>query len=312
MIERFGLISERTRLRGNATPCYPRTTDGRHSGAPLDPECIMLKATLTTVLLLTTGAQAAEVKLWRLDCGAIKVKDLSLFSDTLQYQGLSRTLTDSCYLVKHGADLLLWDTGLPTGLLHAPFTDDPLSPTLDKTLAEQLAQIDVKPADIGRLGISHYHFDHLGQAAEFPTATLMIGALDFAALRTTPPPFGADPSQAAPWLTGGAPVDLVTGDRDVFGDGTVMILDMPGHTPGSLALLVRLAETGPVLLSGDVVHFAEQIGNHGVPTFNTDRAESLASLDRLTAMADTLDAKLIIQHDPADVAKLPIFPAAAQ
>ena len=57
---------------------------------------------------------------------------------------------------------------------------------------------------------------------------------------------------------------------------------------GAIALLVRLAEKGPVLLSGDTVHFEEQFANDGVPPFNTDRAETLASMDRLTGIAGLL------------------------
>lgn len=266
---------------------------------------------IAAALLGALPAGAAELSLWRLDCGTIKVKDLSLFSDTFAYGGRSQTLTDSCYLIKHDQDLLLWDSGLPAGLLNAPDSGAAMSPSLSRTLPDQLAEIGVKPEQIGLLGISHYHFDHLGQAAAFPQARLLIAAADLAALKTSPPPFGADPSLVAPWLAGGAPVDPILGDRDLFGDGSVVILATPGHTPGSQALLVRLAGIGPVLLTGDVVHFEEQFANHGVPPFNTSRAESLASMDRLTGIAESLGAVLVVQHDAGDIAKLPAFPAAA-
>ena len=90
------------------------------------------------------------------------------------------------------------------------------------------------------------------------------------------------------------------------------MLTMPGHTPGSYALLVKLAKTGPVLLSGDIVHFEEQFKNDGVPPFNTDRAQSLASMDRLARMAKSLKAILVVQHDANDIKKLPTFPKAAE
>ncbi|MBW8880975.1 MAG: N-acyl homoserine lactonase family protein, partial [Asticcacaulis sp.] len=99
---------------------------------------------------------------------------------------------------------------------------------------------------------------------------------------------------------------------DIFGDGSVVMLAAPGHTPGETALLVRLAKTGAVLLSGDVVHFEQQFANHGVPPFNDDRAESLASMNRLQALATNLHATVIVQHDPDDVAKLPAFPQSAR
>jgi N-acyl homoserine lactone hydrolase len=90
-----------------------------------------------------------------------------------------------------------------------------------------------------------------------------------------------------------------------------VMLKLPGHTPGHNALLVRLA-SGPVLLSGDQYHFTEQVANRGVPSFNHDRADTLASHDRFDRIARNLGAKVIIQHEPADVAKLPAFPQAAE
>ena len=201
---------------------------------------------VTAALSATSTAQAADLKLWRLDCGTIKVNNLDLFSDTFAYVGQKRTLTDSCYLIAHGADYLLWDTGLPVGLKGAPLAEDaPMSPTLTHTLAEQLETIGVKPEQIAIVGISHYHFDHTGQAAEFPKAKLLMGRADLEAMKQTPPPFGADPKLLAPWLTGGASVEPVSGDKDIYGDGSVTMLSMPGHTPGSYALLVQLKGKGP-------------------------------------------------------------------
>jgi glyoxylase-like metal-dependent hydrolase (beta-lactamase superfamily II) len=137
------------------------------------------------------------------------------------------------------------------------------------------------------------------------------GQADFEGLTAQPLPFGFAPQSLQPWLTGGAPLETVRGDKDVFGDGTVVMLAMPGHTPGSHALLVRLAQAGPVLLSGDAAIFREQLDTDTVPGFNTDRAQSLASMARLKAIAGTLPARLVIQHDPDDIPKLPAFPASA-
>ncbi|MBP2158134.1 MULTISPECIES: N-acyl homoserine lactonase family protein [Asticcacaulis] len=278
---------------------------------------------IATALLALTAAFAApvhaapnqtpDVELWRLDCGQITVRDLSVFSDTFAYAGLTRILTDSCYLIRHGQDYMLWDSGLPAGLLGAKVDPSAMfGPTLKVDLPTQLAQIGVKPDQIRYLGLSHNHFDHTGQAATFAKATLLIGAADLAALKHEPLPFAVDPAPLRPWLDGKAKTDPVTGDRDVFGDGSVVMLAAPGHTPGETALLVRLPRTGAVLLSGDVVHFAEQWEKHGVPTFNADRADTLASMARLQAVAAELKATLIIQHEPADIAKLPAFPKSAR
>jgi glyoxylase-like metal-dependent hydrolase (beta-lactamase superfamily II) len=266
------------------------------------------------LLALSGPAQAAaDLELWRLDCGSVVVKDLSSFSDTFAYKGESRTLTDSCYVIRHGADYLLWDTGLPAALIgKAPDLSQPLAPSLTIDIPTQLAKIGIKPDQIGIVGISHNHFDHMGQASTFAKATLMIGAGDWESLHENPLPFGVMPALVQPWMDGKAKLDPVSGDRDVFGDGSVMMLAMPGHTKGETALLVKLPQSGPVLLSGDVVHFEEQIANNGVPPFNIDRAESLASMERMNGIAKQLNATLIIQHDADDIKKLPTFPASAR
>ena len=75
---------------------------------------------------------------------------------------------------------------------------------------------------------------------------------------------------------------------------------------------MHLPKRGAVLLSGDAVHFRENLESMGVPSFNTDRAQSLASMDRFNKLARNLNATLIIQHEEKDVAKLPVFPEAAE
>lgn len=256
---------------------------------------------------------AGSVKLWRIDCGDMRANDLNAFSDTNAYTGKKMRIVASCYLIKHGDQYMLWDTGLPAAAKGAPLNDkDTFSFTLARTLPEELAEIGVKPDQISMIGISHYHFDHIGQLASFPKAKLLIGAADFAALKASPPPFGADPALAKPWIADGASVEPVSGDKDVFGDGSVTMLDMPGHTPGHHALLVRLGRMGPVLLSGDVAHFRENYDSDGVPGFNTNRADTKASLDRFKGLAKNLNAVVVIQHDARDIAKLPTFPAAAE
>jgi len=269
-------------------------------------------ASLALAAAPAPAAEPAPVKLWRLDCGTIQVNDLDLFSDDFRYVGQKRKLTDSCYLIQHGADYMLWDTGLPAGLLNKPLGNDPLSPTLARTLPDQLAQIGVKPDQIALVGISHYHFDHVGQAADFAKAKLLIGRADLDAVKSEPAPFGAAPDLLAPWLKGGAAVEPVVGDKDVYGDGSVTMLSVPGHTPGSYALLVRLKNKGAVVLSGDVVHFEEQFKTGGVPGFNTDRAQSLASMSRVQNIVKRLKATLVVQHDANDIGKLPAFPASAE
>lgn len=277
-----------------------------------------MKTLALAALLLAGSAHAqqaapAQVTLTRLNCGEIKApRDIAAFNDAHALDGVKRALVASCYLIRHGDDYLLWDSGYPLAMRDAPDSMFAKFPSI----RDQLATLKVDPAKIVRIGASHYHADHIGQAQDFPGATLLIGKDDWDALKAvqpgSPPRMGApDPKPVQHWISGGGKVDPVTGDRDVFGDGSVVMIDLPGHTPGHHALLVRLKNKGAVLLSGDTAHVTSNYETNGVPTFNTDRADTLASLDRLKATARALKATVVIQHEPDDIAKLPAFPAAA-
>jgi len=254
----------------------------------------------------SASAQAApEVTLTRLDCGtnAPPTDVGQRFSDTYAYNGVKIQLVFSCYLIKHGDEYMVWDSGQPmTAGAVAPKTP----------LVALLAQAGVKPEQVKYVGISHYHGDHIGQVGSLPKSTLLIGKKDWDALTDPKMSAVANPANFANWISGEGKVEPVPGDKDVFGDGTVVMLNTPGHTPGHHSLLVKLKDMGNVLISGDVVHFRENYDNDGVPSFNTDRAESVASIDRFKKIAANLKATVIIQHDARDVGKLPTFPAAAK
>jgi glyoxylase-like metal-dependent hydrolase (beta-lactamase superfamily II) len=260
----------------------------------------------TVLPVAAIRAQGAPVMaLTRLDCGTSPgPTDVGArMSDTYAFSGLKVQLTFSCYLVKHGDDYMVWDTGNPMSAgASAPKT----------SLVDLLAQLKLTPEQVKYVGISHYHGDHTGQVSAFPHATLLIGKGDWDVLSDPKPAAGVNPAPFANWLTGGGKVEPLVGDKDVFGDGTVVILNMPGHTPGHHSLLVRLQGMGPVLITGDLAHFHENYDANGVPSFNTDRAQTLASLDRFKKMAANLHATVIIQHDARDIGKLPAFPTAAK
>jgi len=247
------------------------------------------------------AAPAAPLKLWRLDCGRLEENG----SRPWAWQRVPTPTP--CYLIGNGDRYLLWDAGTSRRALGNAH------PTikLDRTITDQLAQIRVRPEQIAFVGISHYHGDHTGQATQFSKAKLLIGAGDLEALKRTPPPGGAAPTHIQPWLDGAAPLEALREDYDVFGDGRVTILMTPGHTPGHSALLVKLAR-GPIILAGDLWFSHEDALRESMPDFNTSRAETIASRQRIARMADKLDAVVILQHEPADVAKLPTFPAAAE
>jgi N-acyl homoserine lactone hydrolase len=265
----------------------------------------MLAFTALAAIPASAAPQAsapAPLQMWRLDCGSIHVSDFDVFSDTYLYPGQPKQLTASCYLIRHGSDYLLWDTGVA-----GPSKEWVFTITLKQRVTDQLKRIGVAPSAVKYVGISHYHDDHTGQAADFPGATLLVGSSDWDAIKGRP----ETAARFTPWISGGGKVEPVARDKDVFGDKSVTILDTPGHTPGHKVLLVRL-KSGPVLLSGDLYHATEQVANRGVPSFNTNRADTLASFDRFQAIAKNLGATVIIQHELNDIAKLPAFPKAAE
>src|SRR5215813_10572713 len=236
------------------------------------------------LIALPAMAQApAEVTLTRIDCGtgATPTDVGQRFTDTFAYKDLKLTFTFSCYLVKHGDDYMVWDTGFAPGT-------NPNAPKVG--IADRLKELKVTPEQVKYVGISHFHGDHTGQLAPFTNATLLIGKGDWDGVTATPPMQGANAA----------------------GFKSVIVLRMPGHTPGHSSLLVRLKDMGPVLLTGDLVHFRENYESNGVPWFNFDRAASIASIERMKLMAANLKATVIIQHDMRDIGKLPAFPAAAK
>lgn len=244
------------------------------------------------------------VTLTRMQCGtnAAPTDVGQRFSDTYAFNGLMVQLTFSCYLIRHGDDYMVWDTGNPVGT----------TATAPKTsLTDLLAQVNVKPSQVKFVAISHYHGDHTGQVSQFPGSTLLIGKGDWDVVSDPKTPVGTS-GPFASWIKGESKVEPLTGDRDVFGDGTVVMLNTPGHTPGHHSLLVKLKDMGNVLITGDLSHFHENYDGNGVPTFNTDRAATIASLDRFKKMVTNLKATVIIQHDQRDVSKLPAFPASAK
>lgn len=255
--------------------------------------------------ILPASAQTQpEVTLTRLDCGTDATpRDIARFSDTYAFPGMKRPFTFSCYLIRHGEEYMVWDTGFVPG-------SNPNAPKV--SLTDQLAQLKLTADHIKYVGISHYHADHTGQLPSLPRAMLLIGKGDWEAVNAPKPAPGVNAAAFAHWISGGGRFEIVAQDKDVFGDGSVVMLNTPGHTPGHHSLMVSLKQKGKVLLTGDLAHFHENYDANGVPSFNTNRAETLASLDRFKKIVANMKATVIIQHDSRDIDKLPAFPAAAR
>lgn len=253
--------------------------------------------------LAQTTPAAPELTLARLDCGTPVLNIVARFNDTWAFTDNRVMFTFSCYLIKRGDEYMLWDTG------HSMTAG---APAPKVTIVDQLAQINIKPEQIKYVGISHYHADHTGQVASFPGATLLIGKGDWDGITAPTPNAGANVAPFTHWIRGGGKLEALPGDKDVFGDGSVVIINTPGHTPGHRSLLVRLKDMGPVLITGDLTHFQENYAMNGVPGFNFHRGDTLASLERFKTAAANLKATVIIQHDARDVGKLPVLPALAK
>jgi len=249
------------------------------------------------------GAAGGLERLYVLDCGQNIGKDQSRWSPGVN-EGKSIEFSDNCYLIRHAKGLLLWDTGIPDAVAAMPdgmvVANGAITQRRAKTLAAQLAEIGVKPADITYVAVSHTHGDHVGNVALFPSSTILIQGTEYEWAMTQP---------VKPAFAATQPIEKLTGDRDVFGDGSVMILSTPGHTPGHQSLLVVLAKTGPVLLSGDAVHIRDNWENRRVPSMNTNREQTLASMQRIASVLETRKAQLWINHDKAQSAQLRYAPA---
>jgi glyoxylase-like metal-dependent hydrolase (beta-lactamase superfamily II) len=273
----------------------------------------LLKKSLLALALLAGAGQAAaapDVRLYRLDCGTMHIGDMSMMSDAGHYQGRSYDIVISCYLIKHGDDWLLWDTGYPRAF-QGGVTQGKLHMRLDRTIVDQIATLGLTPADIGQVVLSHAHFDHAGQSNDFPQSTLVIQRAEHAVLadRKEAEAHFIQPALLEAHTAGAHPkLRLLDGDTDLFGDGTVRLYALPGHTPGHMALELTLARAGKVVLSGDQWHFTENHEGDQVPTFNYDHAQTIASSKRLDAIITRDHARLVIGHEPKDNAGLPALP----
>jgi N-acyl homoserine lactone hydrolase len=261
----------------------------------------LLAAGVCAAVIAGAAQAAPDVSVKRIECGTPQppVPVNPRFSDTFSYGDLKLQFVYSCYLIKHDDQYLLWDTG------HA-MTTPKVAPKV--SIVDQLAQANVKPEQINFVGISHYHADHTGQVGSFPKATLLIGKGDWDAITAPKPAEGVNFKPFENWISGGGTVEPVPLDKDVFGDGSVMMLYTPGHTPGHHSLLVKTS-SGNFIITGDAVHFRENYETEGVPSFNYDRAHTVASIERLKKIAANLNATVVIQHDARDVDKVPAISA---
>ena len=254
-------------------------------------------------------------KLYRLDGGHSLANDESVWTPG-ENVGKSIQFSSTCWLIEHGNEWLLWDTGVPESALNDPRGWSTLPKLivyhLDKTIAAQLAEIGLKATDITYVAISHTHGDHIGNMSLFQNSTVLMQRAEYTWISSPDGPNdNVNQLKALARKLLGTPkhLRLLDGDTDVFGDGSVTLVSTPGHTPGSQSLLVRLKHSGFIVLSGDVVHLEENFENDTVPSLNTDKTASIASMERIKRIIATYKATFFINHDKAETDTLKLIPA---
>ncbi|SNY95129.1 N-acyl homoserine lactonase family protein [Flagellimonas pacifica] len=251
-----------------------------------------------------------EIKLYTFSGGTVVANKLELFSQDNTYTGQSKEFADPFYVISHPKGNLMWDAGLPEWLVGLPeaFTPPDLAFTISRkdSVINQLASIGMKLEDIDFISLSHTHFDHTGHANVFAGSTWIVQEAEYeyvasgeAKKRRT------EYYNAIKSLTN---IKKINGDYDVFGDGSVVIKFMPGHTPGHQVLYLDMPEHGPLLLSGDLYHFYENREYQRVPSFNSDVEQTKESMEAFEDFAEEEEAKVYLQHAKRDFEKLPKAP----
>ena len=235
-----------------------------------------------------------EPRLYVLDCGTIISHEPERF-------GLKREdvpdpdFSDPCFLVMHPKGMLLFDTGLTDAQVGRPIYENKsgyeglLKTT---TLKGELANIGVTPAMITYLAISHSHWDHVGNANAFAGSTWLARKAEYDFMFAPTVTAEARKNYAA--LAQGR-IQTIEGDHDVFGDGSVVLLSTPGHSPGHQSLYVKLAHTGGVVISGDLYHYSAERTLNRVPP-REQSLETPASRKRIEDFLQRTHSQLWIGH----------------
>jgi N-acyl homoserine lactone hydrolase len=239
------------------------------------------------------------LKLYVFDCGELAFADVAAFGLTNDETSV-RTMFVPCYLIDHPDGTLFWDAGLPLSVVGNGWVD--LQPgtrmRYRRSVVDQLSDAGHEVSEVDFVALSHMHFDHAGAANQFAASHLLIQASEYSAAFENADEYPVfDPSLYN--RLEDASKTLLDGDHDVFGDGRVLIINAPGHTPGHQVLFLDLANTGPLLLSGDLYHFRTSRRLRRVPQFNSDAAVTLESMDKVERFLRQSGATLWIEHDEA-------------
>jgi N-acyl homoserine lactone hydrolase len=237
---------------------------------------------------------ATGLRLYVFDLGKLAIPDPSNFGFTKE-ELATTDLAVAGYLIVHSRGTLIWDTGVVpdaevgTAARGAERAEG-------HRLGEQLAAIGYRPADITYLAFSHYHSDHTANGNTFKGSTWLVRKAERDVIFAEKPAGITNPSHFTALKD--AKTTLIDQDEyDVFRDGTVIVKSTPGHTPGHQVLVLKLAQTGTIVLAGDLYHYPEERTAHRFPTFEFDKEQSAASRGMIEQFVTRNRAQLWIEHD---------------
>ena len=214
------------------------------------------------------------------------------------------------FLIRHRQGDVLVDGGNPLAVARDPHAHwGALADVFEVHMTEeqhcvaQLGRLGVGPDSVGHVVQTHLHIDHTGALGHFPNATIVVHARELEAARASEDPLASGYVRAdyeRPELRW-RPAE---GELDLFGDGTVRLLETPGHSAGHMSLLLELEESGPVLLTADAVDNRAQWEGREHPRALFSREQARLSHERLRDLAHETDALLVLGHEPDDWSRL--------
>jgi N-acyl homoserine lactone hydrolase len=213
------------------------------------------------------------------------------------------------YLIRHPHGDVIVDGGNPLTVARDPRAHwgrladvFEVHMTEQQHCAAQLQGLGVAPESIGRVVQTHLHIDHTGALGHFPAAEVVVHASELDSARAERPL--ARGYASADFEQPGLDWHPFDGDLDLFGDGSVRLLQTPGHSAGHVSVLLELERTGSVLLSADAVDNRAQWEGRQNPRALHCAEEAARSRERLRELAGEIEPLLVFGHDPENWSQL--------